>query len=342
MSSMRYDESPQTSAEYLRLALPLIAEHHLGANPINYAVLYEYVSGHNPELRTAIDEQLGSGNSLDSEISEQLFKSHVLPANASRLEKLQADILAVVHSLETSVNKADQETSRFGDSLSECGEKIQANPGSVASMIQELIRHTKAMQASNASLQASLDQHALEAKALRAQLQSARRKAVTDALTGLLNRQGFDKAVQEISEEAEAEHANCLVMLDIDNFKNVNDTYGHLFGDRIIKTVAEVLRKTIKGKDAAARFGGDEFVILLPDTPLAGALSVAESIRKAIDRARIRRSDSGETIGNLALSAGVAQMRDGESIQELLERADQALYQSKQNGRNRVTSAEPA
>jgi diguanylate cyclase len=340
---MSYEESPQTSAEYLRLTLPMIAEHHLGANPINYAVLYEYVSGNNPDLKSAIDKQLGSGSKLDSEISEQLFKSHVLPANASRLEKLQTDILAIVQSLETSVSLADQDASRFGDSLSECGEKIQADPTSVASMVQELIQHTEAMQASNTKLQAALDHHANEAKALREQLQSARREALTDALTGLLNRTGFDAAAADIlSDAGDDDHASCLVMVDIDHFKRVNDTYGHLFGDRVIKLVADVLRKTVKGKDAAARFGGEEFIVLLPDTPLAGARAVAENIRKAIERARIRRADSGETIGNLTLSAGVAQLREGESIEELLERADQALYKSKEDGRNRVTSAEPA
>ena len=129
-------------------------------------------------------------------------------------------------------------------------------------------------------------------------------------------------------------------MLDVDHFKRFNDTYGHLLGDKVLKLIGRVLKASVKGKDLAARFGGEEFAILLPDTPLSGALSLAESIRKAIEKSKIKRMDTGEAIGNITISIGAARYHSGESINSLIDRSDAALYLSKKQGRNRVTSEE--
>jgi diguanylate cyclase len=130
-----------------------------------------------------------------------------------------------------------------------------------------------------------------------------------------------------------------LVMLDIDHFKSVNDTHGHLIGDRVIRFVAQVLEKNIKGKDTAARYGGEEFTVLLPETPATGAKSVAESIRKAVANAQLVRADNKKPLGQITISAGVATFAAGEDVMEFINRADQALYRSKNEGRNRVSVA---
>ena len=119
-------------------------------------------------------------------------------------------------------------------------------------------------------------------------------------------------------------------------------TFCHVFGDKVIRAIATILRDNVKGKDLAARYGGEEFVIILPDTPLAGAGSLAESIRRTVEGSRIKRTGTNEIIANVTISLGVARHRPGESDRELLARADQALYQSKQQGRNRVTVAAAA
>jgi diguanylate cyclase len=128
-------------------------------------------------------------------------------------------------------------------------------------------------------------------------------------------------------------------MLDIDHFKKCNDTYGHLFGDKVIRRVAQVITKNVKGQDLPARIGGEEFAILLPDTPVAGALALAERIRMAVERGRIKRGDGAEAVGNITISLGVAEYAPGETLEAFILRADQALYASKAGGRNRVTHA---
>jgi len=173
---------------------------------------------------------------------------------------------------------------------------------------------------------------------LRHQLEAARHEASTDALTGLANRKAFDTALHEQSARArDTRNELCLVMADIDHFKHFNDSHGHLIGDKLLRFVANILKDSVKGQDLVARFGGEEFAILLPDTPLRGALAVAESLRARVQNQRLRRTDNQRPLGGVTLSLGIACFRDGEAADTFVARADAALYQSKRLGRNRVT-----
>jgi diguanylate cyclase len=120
----------------------------------------------------------------------------------------------------------------------------------------------------------------------------------------------------------------------------VNDTHGHVLGDKVLRAVAQILRSSIKGRDVAVRFGGEEFAVLLPDTSLSGAASLAEQIRASVARGRIRRNDGDEYVGNITLSVGVAAAEAGDTLEALIERADEAMYAAKHAGRNRVSIAE--
>ena len=133
-----------------------------------------------------------------------------------------------------------------------------------------------------------------------------------------------------------------LLMVDIDFFKKFNDEHGHQIGDEVIKLVARVLQSSIKGQDVAARYGGEEFSIILPDTSIQNAVSVGEHIRKSMASRKIVRRNSGKTFGNITLSIGAAQYEPGEAMSALIERADAALYQAKEGGRNRVMAAGPS
>ena len=122
--------------------------------------------------------------------------------------------------------------------------------------------------------------------------------------------------------------------------KSLNDTHGHLLGDKVLRAVAQVIRSCIKGRDIGARMGGEEFAILLRETPAQGGAALAEKIRVAVSKVSIRRVDRNEYVGNVTLSVGVAAAREGDSFESLLERADTALYASKRGGRNRVSLAD--
>jgi diguanylate cyclase (GGDEF)-like protein len=159
--------------------------------------------------------------------------------------------------------------------------------------------------------------------------------AVTDHLTGLLNRrEGFRRLSGEIARGERSGRPLCVMMIDIDHFKPINDTYGHLTGDRVLKKVALALKKTVRISDMVCRFGGEEFLVVLPETGSDDALGLAERLRSLIETVECL-SDDHQTI-HLTISVGVAERYVDESGERVIDRADQALYKAKNKGRNRV------
>lgn len=158
---------------------------------------------------------------------------------------------------------------------------------------------------------------------------------VTDTLTGLFNRRKLDEVLSQECERASRTGAPLAVILaDIDNFKSVNDLYGHQTGDQLLVAFATLLQQGVRKVDTVARWGGEEFMILCPDTDLAGACTVAESIRSAVAR------HGFATVGRKTCSFGVSEYRPGDSPQAIIKRADGALYAAKHGGRNQVCAAD--
>jgi diguanylate cyclase (GGDEF)-like protein len=173
-------------------------------------------------------------------------------------------------------------------------------------------------------------------EALENALREVQRLAITDSLTNLYNRRHFSKVGEgEVQRARRYQRPLSAIMLDIDHFKRVNDTYGHTVGDQILQGVAESCRQELRGVDVVGRYGGDEFVILLPENDLATAEQVAERLRKSIAQRQLNNTRGPATV---TASLGVATI-DGKSptLETLLSRADQALYSAKQKGRNRVS-----
>ena len=136
--------------------------------------------------------------------------------------------------------------------------------------------------------------------------------------------------------------STCLLLADIDHFKKFNDTHGHLVGDKVLRFVASTMKHCIKGKDTAARFGGEEFAVILPNTDLAGAQSAAEQIRSEISSGTLINKSRGESYGSITISIGIAKLNMNDHPNDLIQRADQSLYLAKSRGRNRVEYAESA
>jgi two-component system cell cycle response regulator len=164
--------------------------------------------------------------------------------------------------------------------------------------------------------------------------------AVTDPLTGLYNRRYLESHFERICGRLKDEgKAISLLMLDIDHFKKVNDTYGHDAGDQVLHSVAKKVVSNLRGFDTAVRFGGEEFVILLPDAPLSAAVNTAERLCNSIAATPVAVPNGAAPI-SITASLGVATMMAGEELlEQLLHRADAALYQAKESGRNRVISS---
>jgi diguanylate cyclase (GGDEF)-like protein len=181
------------------------------------------------------------------------------------------------------------------------------------------------------------DQLERSAEEARARAETASEMSMTDALTGLLNRYGLQRSLQRELSEARryARPLSCL-LIDIDFFKSVNDTYGHAAGDTALRQVARVLTEAVRGSDVVSRHGGEEFLVLAPETGIEGAVALAEKIRVA---ASARLYGDGERVFPITLSVGAAQLGERESAHDMIARADQALYHAKEAGRNRVEAA---
>lgn len=174
---------------------------------------------------------------------------------------------------------------------------------------------------------------------LNRQLETTKQAAMLDPTTGIGNRRKFEKLLHDILENIQEFNGKVSVLLaDIDNFKTINDTLGHNVGDQVLRQVANNFVSNLKGSDMVARWGGDEFSAILPNTDLDDAIQVAENVRQGIAKRTIRNRNSGEEMGRVTLSLGVSSFRKGDNPHKLIFRADQALYEAKREGRNRTVA----
>jgi diguanylate cyclase (GGDEF)-like protein len=165
-------------------------------------------------------------------------------------------------------------------------------------------------------------------------------QAVTDELTGLPNNRAFRETIDREASRAERfEHELSLIILDVDNFKSVNDTYGHLQGDEVLRLIGKLLLEEPRAIDEPARYGGEEFVIALPETGKDGAVEMAERIRERLEEEEIPLLD-GSGILKVTASFGTATLPlSAETVRHLFAAADDALYEAKRSGKNRVVTA---
>jgi diguanylate cyclase len=143
---------------------------------------------------------------------------------------------------------------------------------------------------------------------------------------------------QAIEDATKTSEPLSLMMSDVDHFKKFNDTYGHLTGDQVLRLVSMSIKQNIKGQDTATRYGGEEFAVVLPNTVLRSAIVVGDHIRRAVMTKELMKRSTGEHLGRVTVSIGVATLRKGDTPQTLIERADACLYAAKRHGRNRVMS----
>ncbi|RLA16102.1 MAG: hypothetical protein DRQ52_00330 [Gammaproteobacteria bacterium] len=342
---MRYPDSVPQCGEYLRLTIPFLTQKELPANPVNYALGFEMVSSMNEGLNQAFAELVKDGSTLTAVQSQQLFDAHIAQPGVEEVAEANDEFGRVLGATQSLVQEMAAEGGKYQDSLEREGPKLEqcSNPGDLQKVIDILVADTRAMRESNEIMNSSLAIHIEQIADLRAQLNTTRKAAKVDSLTGLQNRGAFDDLLAaEIEEARLSSQPLALVMLDIDHFKKINDSMGHLFGDRVIKAVARAIVKQTRGQDTAARIGGEEYAVILPNTDYQGAQVVAENIRKAVEKIVLRKASDNERLATVTLSGGVAQLQDDDCSESLLQRSDDALYAAKNGGRNQIMLAQAA
>ena len=189
------------------------------------------------------------------------------------------------------------------------------------------------------AMEANFVEASKELDTIRDSLNKSEERAKTDTLTGLPNRRALEEFFRAAQMAAmESGEPLSVLLIDIDHFKKFNDNFGHGVGDQVLRLMASVLRERVRENDLPARYGGEELIAVLPGAELATCEVVAERIRRAISEARITRRSTGELLPTITVSIGVGQFRMGESMAELIERCDRALYRAKGAGRNRVVT----
>jgi len=324
-----------------RAALGMMERHRVPPHPENFSIWYAYVSGRNPELTEAINEILRSGKHFSPELNDTLYERFAAFApDKAELREVGQRVEEAVGRMLDYLTHAAQGTTNYGAALetfSGCLSTDTPAPGEIDTAIKAILTETRTMADLNRQLERRLASSGREIRQLRDALDSLQREASTDALTQLANRKTFDAVITQAVREADySGRPLCLLMIDVDHFKTFNDTYGHQLGDQILKLIGRSLVETIQPKDTAARYGGEEFAVILPETDLDTAIAIANDIRLRVASRRVTNRRTGETLGQVTLSAGAAQFIAGESITSLVHRADEALYLAKREGRNRV------
>ncbi len=333
-----YDATLEQNAGFLRQSLPLMVKNKVSADPINYAIWYEYVAGNNEKLKQDLDSLISSKQAITSEKSIDLYKKHVCNASVESFEKINTQLLTILNDTTQSVSLAGEKVLKAEGSFQETSQ-ILANTDNIEdikSVLSQVVAETKLLAETSHDLRFKLDDANKEMEEMRKELIQVREVAITDSLTGLLNRRAFDNILHDLVNQTSSTNTFSLVILDLDYFKKVNDTFGHLVGDKVLRYIAGIMKQQIAENHFAARYGGEEMAVIMPDTELEKALEIAESIRKAVEKNRLKRKDDGESIGKITLSAGIACFEPQDTVEMVIERADTALYEAKDNGRNQV------
>ena len=333
------DEHERTMA-FAEVAIGQIKSLRQTAVPRNYEVWYVYATGYNAPLNKIINETLARNGRLSEADLEQIYETYLSHVKTSdRIDKVGARVIGEIDDVMKHIAEALDMSVRYDATLGGADQKLSTakNPDQIKAVVDQLVKSTREMRDTNKALETCLSLSKTEIGNLQHSLEAIRAESLTDPLTGLGNRKYFDRSIGVAVQAAlgSAEPLS-LLMFDIDHFKSFNDSYGHLTGDQVLRLVAMSLKQTIKGQDVTARYGGEEFAVVLPNTALRQALTVADHIRRAVMAKELKKKSTGEILGRVTISVGVSMLKPGDDTDSLIERADACLYAAKRNGRNRV------
>ncbi|WP_299197031.1 GGDEF domain-containing protein [uncultured Amphritea sp.] len=335
------DDTYEKAAANLRLALSILGEHRLPSSPINYRLAYDLIDGRSRSLNTEFKTILSSDSDDMNEDLWALYRRFYVQ-DEEALELIRAELQGIVSGVVNECGSASGDLLGYSDRLNSLADLVCSDADSELTLVavRDAIKDTRQVAVSQQKLGCQLAEVLKEVREIHKAIDEVREESHVDPLTGVSNRRAFDLALASlIDKSVEHNEPLSLLLCDIDSFKQFNDDYGHLVGDKVLQFVAKQLKNSIKGRDFVCRFGGEEFAIILPHTPLKNGLIVADQLRLSISKSRLKRANSDEVYGNVTLSFGVAELAADETRNDLIERADRALYKAKHNGRNRVEAS---
>lgn len=350
---MRHDRDRifERSLAVARRVLPFMGRNRISATPKNYMIFYVYFEGDSDVVREVVDEQLDSGRSwtdaTTSKVFNRLFSSEANIDLYRLNEKLAGEIKEmtsqVIKETKETADKAEKSNQALGQALEESDKLAESDKlvevVQVTEWLKSAVHEISKVRDANLSLGQSLTAKSEHLEQIVDSLNKIENMVLTDELTGLANRRAWESRLETEFERFTRYDTPCvIIMLDIDDFKKVNDTFGHMVGDRALVELAKILGQVPRIVDFAARIGGEEFTCLLPETPMEGGMIAAERLRKSLSLANFKVRGQPVSITG---SFGVATFRkDDESSWQVMERVDAAMYLAKHKGKNQVRREE--
>jgi diguanylate cyclase len=339
--SVLADEHERTMA-FAEIALGQIRALRQPASPRHFEIWYTYATGYNPALNQLINDLLTRNSTLTEADIDHIYETCISPNRfTDRIDRVGSQVMDEIEQVMAMIGAAAGTASDYSEDLADASQQLGTTKDDVGlrSIVETLVTATKEVEDNNKALEARLSASKLEINELQENLDAVRNESLTDPLTSLSNRKYFDEALLKVISTARAKSEPVsLLMADVDQFKSFNDRYGHLTGDQVLRLVAVAVKQNVKSQDIAARYGGEEFAIVLPNSDLRQAIAIADHIRRGVMTKELMKRSTGERLGRVTISLGVAMLAPNDSPQSLIERADACLYLAKRNGRNRVVS----
>jgi diguanylate cyclase len=333
------DEHERTMA-FADIAIGQLKALRQPAHPRNYEIWYTYATGYKPSLNQRINEILSRSGTLTTADLDEIYETFISPSRLNeRIDNVGTKVVDEIEQVMAMIDAAVGTTTSYTESLVGATEKLTSasDREGLRLIVETLVQSTREMERTNNALEGRLKASKHEINQLQENLEAVRHESLTDPLTTLANRKFFDQMLEKAINDARSSGEPLTLMLtDIDHFKKFNDTFGHLTGDQVLRLVALAVKQNVKGQDLAARYGGEEFAVVLPNTALRQGLAVADHIRRAVMAKELMKRSTGEHLGRVTISVGVAMLHGGETVQSLIERADNCLYAAKRSGRNKV------
>lgn len=316
----------------------LMDEGEVDPTPSNYEFFYRYMTGADPQLIEAVNAARSATGKVDERMISSIRRE--LYGNGSTgVSRLLEDTERQLVHMNDYVEKSDADARSYRDRLGIGRRDLDAAATleRQRTMLAEMIEATNTMIATTELLQTELTDSSREIDMLKADLEIARVESRSDALTGLANRKACcDYLDAQIVRAVVEQQPLSLIFVDIDFFKKFNDNFGHRMGDEVLRLVAQNLERFFHGRGFVSRWGGEEFVIIMPALDADEAVAQAELFRQHIATRTVRARQSGREIGKITLSLGVTALIADDTAQAIIDRADDALYDAKANGRDRV------
>ncbi len=333
------EESTTYSMNILKQVIPLMNKYNIPITPTNYAVWYTYIENSNSKLTSEIDSLINDKGICTPKICEHLHTKYL----ASKVEQetitlrrsLEKMLIEVLSSFDDTIKDASSFNVMLDKNFDKLN-KVETEGFTIEEtigLVRSIVKSSQEIKKTTNLFESELQNAQSEIANLKSKLDELNNVATHDTLTELFNRHAFN---EDLKHQINLNQKFALVILDLDHFKGINDKYGHVVGDAVLKGVSKILQQRINPIGQVYRYGGEELALILPNKTLGVACKISELCRTQIEKLKIKASKSQTYVDNITASFGVAIFENETTIEEMIEKADKFLYQAKKLGRNRV------